>query len=29
VQKPRKGVIQPSSVYALSQARLAALTSRR
>jgi len=26
VQKPRKGVIQPSSVYALSQARLAALT---
>jgi len=28
VQKPRKGVIQPSSVYALSQARLAALTRR-
>jgi hypothetical protein len=28
VQKPRKGVIQPSSVYALSQARLKALTSR-
>ena len=28
VQKPRKGVIQASSVYALSQARLRALTSR-
>jgi hypothetical protein len=28
VQKPKKGVIQASSVYALSQARLAALTSR-
>jgi hypothetical protein len=25
VQKPKKGVIQASSVYALSQARLAAL----
>jgi hypothetical protein len=29
VQKPKKGVIQASSVYALSQARLAALTSKR
>jgi tetratricopeptide (TPR) repeat protein len=29
VQKPRKGLIQPSSVYALSQARLAALTRRK
>jgi hypothetical protein len=29
VQKPKKGVIQASSVYALSQARLAALTTRR
>jgi tetratricopeptide (TPR) repeat protein len=29
VQKPKKGVIQASSVYALSQARLAALTSRK
>jgi transglutaminase-like putative cysteine protease len=28
VQKPKKGVIQASSVYALSQARLAALTRR-
>ena len=28
VQKPTKGVIQPSSVYALSQARLKALTRR-
>jgi len=28
VKKPARGVIQPSSVYALSQARLAALTSR-
>ncbi len=28
VQKPQKGVIQASSVYALSQARLAALTAR-
>jgi hypothetical protein len=28
VQKPKKGVIQASSVYALSQARLAALTKR-
>ena len=28
VQRPRKGVIQASSVYALSQARLRALTSR-
>jgi len=28
VQRPRKGVIQASSVYALSQARLKALTSR-
>jgi len=28
VQKPVKGVIQPSSVYALSQARLKALTTR-
>lgn len=28
VQKPRQGVIQASSVYALSQARLAALTRR-
>ena len=28
VQKPNKGVIQPSSVYALSQARLKALTTR-
>jgi transglutaminase-like putative cysteine protease len=28
VKKPSKGVIQPSSVYALSQARLAALTRR-
>lgn len=28
VQKPRKGVIQASSVYALSQARLAALARR-
>ena len=28
VQKPAKGVIQPSSVYALSQARLKALTHR-
>jgi hypothetical protein len=27
VQKPAKGVIQPSSVYALSQARLKALTT--
>ena len=27
VQKPKKGVIQASSVYALSQARLAALTT--
>jgi hypothetical protein len=29
VQKPRQGVIQASSVYALSQARLAALTSKK
>ncbi|HTU67934.1 MAG TPA: DUF3857 domain-containing protein [Steroidobacteraceae bacterium] len=29
VQKPKKGVIQASSVYALSQARLAALTAKR
>ena len=29
VQKPKKGVIQASSVYALSQARLAALTSKQ
>jgi hypothetical protein len=28
VQKPKKGVVQASSVYALSQARLRALTSR-
>lgn len=29
VQKPKKGVIQASSVYALSQARLAVLTAKR
>ncbi len=29
VQKPKQGVIQASSVYALSQARLAALTSKK
>ena len=29
VQKPAKGMVQASSVYALSQARLAALTSKK